>query len=147
MEEELLTDAPRRFDIELFIVHPTMTAAEISTMLKITPQIVHDVGEQRTAPKGTTLEGKYPDTRWRYSVRHETRKQHFSDELQAFVERLLPLKPAFAHLCSTGGSIQVIVQFLGDGYLGDTIPARILALLAELQLDLGIECFVVPQSS
>ena len=147
MEEELHFDAPRRFDIELFIVHPTMTPAEISAMLKMEPQIAHGIGEQRLTPKDTILEGEYPDTRWRYSVRYQTGGQHFSDKLETFVEQLSPLKPAFAHLRSTGGSAEVILQFLGDGYFGDTVPARILALMAELQLDLGIECFIVPQSS
>lgn len=39
-----------------------------------------------------------------------------------------------------------IVQFLGDGYLGDNVPLQTLANMSELQLDFGIECFNVPQS-
>lgn len=56
-------------------------------------------------------------------------------------------KKAFlAELKSTGGRAVVIVGFLGDGYFGDEIPVETLAKLAELGLDLGIECFSVPQS-
>jgi hypothetical protein len=54
---------------------------------------------------------------------------------------------AFLHrLRASGGTAEVIVQFLGDGCLGDSVPLQTLAKMADLQLDFGIECFVVPQS-
>jgi hypothetical protein len=36
---------------------------------------------------------------------------------------------------------RLIVQFLGDGFLGEDIPHKTLAAIVELGLDLGIECF------
>ncbi|MDQ2083243.1 hypothetical protein RA307_23920 [Xanthobacteraceae bacterium Astr-EGSB] len=40
----------------------------------------------------------------------------------------------------------VILQFWGDGYFGDVLPADVLQNMADLKLDLGIECFVDVQS-
>jgi hypothetical protein len=40
----------------------------------------------------------------------------------------------------------VILQFLGDGYFGDVLPADVLRNMADLKLDLGIDCFVDVQS-
>jgi hypothetical protein len=62
------------------------------------------------------------------------------------LDRVAPKKAFLKDLKSTGGSAQVIVAFLGDGYLGDTIPEDMVGRLADLGLGFGIECFVVPQS-
>jgi hypothetical protein len=41
-----------------------------------------------------------------------------------------------------GAWAKIIVQFLDDGYLGDSISVPTLAKIAELQLDFRIECFI-----
>jgi len=137
----------QRVSVELFIVHPTMSATEISAALGIEAHITHRVGDPRKVPKGTPLGGHYRDTRWRHSIRHELRGQHFADKITALVNSLTPHKAFLNSVRATGGDAQIIVQFLGDdGYLGDTVPMQTLATMSELQLDFGIECFTVPQS-
>jgi hypothetical protein len=135
----------KRFDVELFIVHPTLTPAEINIALGLTAKLAHCVGEQRKTPKGTLLPGTYRETRWRHSRRCETRDQWFADKLAELIDRIEPHKPFFKNLRATGGKASVIVQFLGDGYFGDEIPLDILIRLIGLELDLDIECFTVPQ--
>jgi hypothetical protein len=48
-------DSSRRVDVELFIVHPTMTPAEITATLGLEAHFAHRVGDQRKTPKGTFL--------------------------------------------------------------------------------------------
>lgn len=136
----------RRFDVELFVVHPTFDPADIAAALGLEAHFVHPAGQPRRTPKGPPLPGTYPDTRWRHSVRHSVEDQWFADRLADLVDRLVAKKAFLAELKSTGGRASVIVQFLGDGYFGDRIPVETLAKLAELGLDLGVECFSVPQS-
>lgn len=136
----------RRFDVELFVVHPTLDPADITAAFGLEAHFVHPVGQPRRTPKGTPLPGTCPDTRWRHSVRHSVEDQWFADRLADLVDRLVAKKAFLAELKSTGGRASVIVQFLGDGYFGDEISVETLAKLAELGLDLGIECFSVPQS-
>lgn len=62
------------------------------------------------------------------------------------VARLVPHKAFLNHVRSTGGKAQIILQDLGDGYLGDTMPFELLAKMVELKLDFGIENFKTPQS-
>lgn len=138
--------SPQRFDLELFVVHPTLDPADITAALGLEPRVEHRVGEQRKTPKGTPLPGTYRDTRWRHSVRHSVERQWFADRFTDLVNRLVARKAFLAELRSTGGTASVIIQFLGDGYFGDGIPVETLAKLVELGLDLGIECFSVPQS-
>lgn len=136
----------RHVDVELFIVHPTMTPAEITEALGIEAHFAHRVGDLRKTPKGTPLEGQYRDSRWRHSIRHELTYQWFADKITALVNSLAPHKAFLHHLRATGGSAEIVIQFLGDGYLGDRVPLQTLAKMTELQLDFGIECFTVPQS-
>lgn len=144
---DLPAGTSRRFDVELFIVHPTLDPAEITAALGLEPKVTHPVGERRQAPNGTLLPGQYRDTRWRHSVRYEVKHQHFADAVAALLDRLEPHNAFLRNLRSTGGEACVIIQFLGDGYFGDKLPKKTLAQLADLDLDFAIECFSVPQSS
>lgn len=141
-----LDGVPRRFHVELLIVHPTFVPADISAALGLEADGAHRVGDPRKTPKGTPLSGNYWDTRWRYCVECSVRDQWYATEVTKLVNRLEPHKAFFANLRSTGGKACVIIQFLGDGYLSDEIPHATLAKLVELGLDLGIECYVDPQS-
>ena len=136
----------RRIDVELFIVHPTMTPAEITSALGLEAQFAQRGGDLRKTPQGPSLKGRYPDTRWRHCIRYELKQQWFADKITALVDLLAPHKAFLHRVRATGGTAEIIVQFLGDGYLGDNVPLRTLATMTELQLDFGIECFSVPQS-
>jgi uncharacterized protein DUF4279 len=136
--------APRRFDLELFIVHPSLDPADIDRALGMEGYFSHRVGDRRTTPKGALLPGVYIDTRWRHSVRHTVTEQWFASQLADFVARLEPHKQFLASLRETGGSTTLIIQFLGDGYLADNIPLATLSKLDGLGLSLGIECFIDP---
>jgi hypothetical protein len=138
----------KRFDVELFIVHPTMDPADISTALGLDATIAHRVGDQRKTPKSEPLPGRYQDTRWRHSRRHETSDQYFADKIAELLDCIEPHKAFLKELRSTGGAACLNLQLLGDdGYFGDKIPRAVLARLVDLELDFGIECFAVPQSA
>jgi hypothetical protein len=138
--------APRRFDVDLLIAHPTMTPADITAAMGLDAHFSHRGGEQVRTPTGVLLEGRYFDTRWRHRIRYEVLDQWFSERITMLVNRLAPQKEFLALLRATGGHASIIVQFLGDGYFGDTVPSATLAKMADLQLDFGIEVFNVPQS-
>ncbi|MBA3518097.1 MAG: DUF4279 domain-containing protein [Rhizobiales bacterium] len=136
----------RRFDVQLFIVHPTIDPASITAALGLKADNVQNVGEQRQTPRGALLLGKYRDTRWRHSVRFTVGHQHFAQEITNLIDRLEPHRAFLKSIQQTGGTSTLIVKFLGDGYFGDDVPIDALARMANLGLALGIECYVVPQS-
>jgi hypothetical protein len=135
----------KRFDVELFIVHPTLDPVEIGTALGLDAKFAHRVGDRRKTPTGTLLSGEHRDTRWRHSRRYKTADQWFADKIVELIDCVEPHKTFLKNLTSTGGKACVIVQFLGDGYFGDEVPKDVLTRLTDLELDLGIECFTVPQ--
>ncbi len=147
-EEETadITSDARRFEVQLFIVHPTLDPSEISRLLGLEAHFSHRVGDRRRTPKQRLLTGIYPDTRWRHCIRYTVAEQHFASEVIKFVERLEAHKEFLANVSSKGGKASIIICFLGDGYFSDELPPETLAKLADLGLGLAVECFMVPQS-
>jgi hypothetical protein len=129
----------RRFYLDLFIVHPLIDPREITAALGLEPSNVHRVSDRRATPKGRLLEGTYPDTRWRHSVRHEIRSRLFASKVDEFLDRLVPHRDFFHQLRATAGQATLIVYFI-DGYFADSIGNKILSKMVDLQLDWGIEC-------
>jgi hypothetical protein len=123
LTQQNVTDSegtPRRFNVALFIVHPALDPADISTALGLEAHFAHRAGDQRKTPR-TLLSGHYPDTRWRHCLRYNVKDQWYAAEVTRLVDSLEPHKAFFANLKSTGGTASVIIQFLGDGYFGDEI--------------------------
>jgi hypothetical protein len=102
---------PRRFDVELFIVHPTLNPAVITAELGLESMHSHRVGDLRQTPKKTPLPGNYRDTRWRHSTELELKDQWFAEEVTKLVDRLVPHRTFLRNLRATGERAQIIVQF------------------------------------
>jgi hypothetical protein len=136
----------RRFDVELFIEHPSLDPADISRALGLEGHFAHRAGDRRQTPKGTLLSGVYPDTRWRHCIRRTVTEHRYAAEVVDFVEKLKAKKEFLAKVMATGGKASLVIQFLGDGYLADEIAPPTLAKLADLGLVLAMECFTEPQS-
>ncbi|WP_441242618.1 DUF4279 domain-containing protein [Tardiphaga sp. 768_D3_N2_1] len=136
----------RRFDVELFIIHPTLRPDDISAALGLDAHFSHGVGEPRVTPKGNSLPGTYSDTRWRHTVRHTVQDQRFAQQIADFVNSMKPHSETFAKLRASGGRTNLVFQFLGDGYFGDEIRRDTLSTMIELGLNFQIECFADPQT-
>jgi hypothetical protein len=63
-----------------------------------------------------------------------------------FVARLSTSKKFLNSLVASGGDGQIIIQFLGDGYYGDTLPQTTLVKIADLGLGLGLEVYPTRQN-
>jgi hypothetical protein len=57
--ETHLGESGQRFDVELFIVHPTIDPSEITIALGLEPKVSHRAGDRRVTPKGILLEGNH----------------------------------------------------------------------------------------
>src|SRR5262245_17029119 len=107
-----------RFYLDIFIVHPSIDPGEITAALGLEPSNLHCIGEPRATPKGNLIGGTYPDTRWRYSVRHEIRHRFFASKVNELVGGLLPHRDFLHQLRATGGKATLILHFI-DGYFTD----------------------------
>ena len=133
------------FDVELYVIHPKLHPEEISRALELDAHFTQTVGQPRKTPSGKPLSGTYADTYWRHRVPDAMPDQDLAELLADFMESLKSRREALAMLRETGGQTRLVVQFLGDGFMGDNIARKTLAAIVELGLDLGIECFTEPQ--
>jgi hypothetical protein len=143
-EEE---ETPRRLEVQLFIVHPTLTPSEITAALGLEAKFSHQVGDQRKTLNGALRSGFYPDTRWRHTRLFTITDQWFAEYVNELVEYLEAHQNFLHDLRITGGKTTLIVVWLGAGYFGDVITKETLAKLVRLDVDLGIERYDVPQSA
>jgi hypothetical protein len=97
-------DGGKRFDVELFIVHPTFDPADISRTLGLEAHFAHRVGDRTKTPKDTLLPGNYRDTRWRHSVRCSVTDHRYAAEVTRLVDSPESHKTFFSSLISTGGA-------------------------------------------
>lgn len=137
----------RHLDLGLLIVHPTMDPAEISRLLGMEAQTHQLAGGRRRTSEGRQLAGTYTESRWRWHERITARSQWFEKDLAEFVKKLAAHRSFFHELRLNGGKATIVIEFLGDGYFGDSISLPVLQQLVELEVDLGLECFTVPQSN
>lgn len=131
---------PAALKLRLLVIHPNADPAEITREVGLEPLRSWRSGEPRQTPKGTRLEGVWPDTRWSHgftlhkNATLETAVASALDKLKA-AERYL------AKLRGTGGSAELIVSLPGDAHPGASVSSELLKGLADLGVDLGIEVF------
>jgi hypothetical protein len=137
-------DSSKSVHTELFVVHPTLSPADISRILQMDAHVSHGVGEPRATPKGKLLGGIWPRTTWRHGVEVPIEDHRFAKHLVEFVANLKLRRSALAELRASGGQTTLVLQFLGN-YFGDEIDRELVSEIAELGLSLGIEVFAAPQ--
>jgi hypothetical protein len=137
----------QRFDVQLFIKHPSLHPTDITTALGLEPTIAMTVGELRATPKGTLTGGRYDRTAWRYKNRYEITDQWFAGRVAELVDRLMPHKAFLCELTETGGYSCLIISFLGDdGHFGDELSIETLRKMTEMKMKFAIELYTVCQS-
>jgi hypothetical protein len=121
-------------------VHPNIDPLEISNALGLKAENVRRAGDRRVTPKGKLLEGNYPDLRWRYSVQYNVSDQRFADKIGLLLDCIEPHQAFLKHLHDTGGRSCLVLQFFG--YTSDSLSISTLRRIVDLELELGIECYV-----
>jgi hypothetical protein len=125
---------------------PTSTLQQFHLLYSSSHNQCSALAIKRETPGGRTLQGRYGETRWKYGELYRTSGQWFVEKVSEFVARIEPHKAFLKELRSGKGTACLVIEFLGDGYFGDELPRDLLRRLADLELNLGIECFTVPQS-
>jgi hypothetical protein len=132
--------------IRLLIIHPDMDPEIITTTLGMAPRNAnHKFGNPRVTPKGTSLPGIFPDTRWSKTFESLDGVGPASAVAQA-LDVLSCHRAFWTQLTETGGTAELILSLDGGTYQGDSIRADQIRQLADLGIGLGIEVYPVPQS-
>jgi hypothetical protein len=139
-EPELDDDCPPVYEVRLLIRHPNIDPDRITKTLGLIPHSSAMAGSERRTLAGDLLPGLHKDSAWSYSFRVTGNRRLFSDAAK-LIDKLEPHQAFLAELDHGGGSICFILDLPGDVNMGDVLPWRDMARLANLHIDLGIEVF------
>ena len=132
---------PYRFKVSLRLRHPGSDLSSCSTEFALEPFRQWIVGQDRTSPRGTPLEGQWDHSYWSASLAASP-----SEDLEASLARIgqwLASHTDFlaAHKAS-GGSAELFVGFFLEGFnSGFALEPAILAKYASLGVALDFDVY------
>src|SRR5262249_16057087 len=128
--------------ISLRFRHPTADPADITLTLGINPSRSWRVGEPRSTPKGTPLEGKWPDSCWAAVLAAgQWPPRGLVDPLRDLLDQLEAHKHFFPQIRSEGGKVELFVGWFFDGQNGDVFTHDLLYRMADLKIDLSLDVY------
>lgn len=140
---------PYTYSITLRATHPSMDPDVITRALGMPPVRTWRVGDARTTPKGTPLNGHYKETYWYANlVAHEEGASEacsFEDRLSSLAESLSKHSGFISALRADGGSAELFIGLFGDRNFGFVIEPRVTQALAAIGLALSFDIYPEPK--
>lgn len=128
------------YSVSLQVWHPSDTPKYIASSIGLTPNRSWEVGEPRCTPKGLPLTGTYCESYCVFDLGggDDGRLADFLDDILATLEQAAPF---ISELRRTGGKVSFFVSW-SPGERGEVFRVELLANMARLGIDLGIEPIV-----
>lgn len=136
---------PYHYNVSLRIWHPTLTPADISETLEMSPARSWEAGGQRSTPKGNLLEGKNKETYWcapTHKEKHLFSKTALLEQsIEKLVHNLRKHRSFFQKIRETGGRIEFFIGLYATQNSGCVFSSSLLKLIAELEIDLAFDIY------
>lgn len=137
--------ADYRLCVSLRVSHPTIDPDEVTEVLGTEPFRKWKVGEPRTSPKGTPLEGVTKESFWACHLHDEKRlnskDQYLEDYLAKLNKRLYPHAKYFESLVNSGGYIEYFIGWFDGDNVGATFEPTLLKSTADLSIAIGLDIY------
>src|SRR5579863_3128151 len=133
---------PYSYNIIFRIRHPSIDPDELTKRLRMKPHRSWKVGELRILPNGRVLKTRNRDSFWSCSEDYEGTVRTFFGKVDRLANRLKRHKAFLHQISAESGKCEIYIQLHGDKNIGDTLPPKTLALLADLNIFLSVEVFI-----
>ena len=127
-----------RFKISLRITHPKARSDDITERLGLVPRVSYSVGDRRTTPKGTELEGFWAQTFWSYQW---PTVDPFEDAIANISNQLLESRDFLLHLSETGGHLEYFIGWFTKDTPGFVLESGLLGVLSDLNINLAFDIY------
>lgn len=127
-----------RFKISLRITHPKARSDDITERLGLVPRVSYSVGDRRTTPKGTELEGFRAQTFWSYQW---PAVDPFEDAIANISNQLLEKRDFLLHLSETGGQLEYFIGWFTKDSSGFVLESGLLGVLSDLNINLAFDIY------
>ena len=110
------------------------------------PDHSRKVGEQRSTPKGTALEGTNRETFWRITPHGDQRirsdDSSLEDHLESLNQKFAEHKSYLAKLTTSGGYVEYFIGWFGGSNLMATLSPKFMAETASLGIAIGFDIYL-----
>jgi hypothetical protein len=130
--------------VSLLVRHPDADLSGLSDALALPAFRTWNKGDPVITPKGRRVGGTYSDSRWSH-VWPRRRGSDMAAAISGVLDEMEPRRAFLRQLRRRGAVPQVILSVAGLAHVGGTLAPELLARLADLGLELGIEFFAEPQ--
>ncbi len=132
-----------RYAISLRLKHPSRDLAVAGAALGLTSTRVWRAGDRRTSPKGAPLDGVWDASFWTAPLlRGLSRDESLAAAVDGIADRLTPHRDLLRGIVAEGGKAELFIGwFIPSGNGGDDFGWQLLARLADLRLDLGLDVY------
>jgi len=131
----------KSYSIDFRARHPTRSAEDISSKIKMTPVVAYNAGHPRTTPKGKFPRGgNWPETYCVYDImRHAPGL--FTEGLAKCLGEFEALSSVFDGLISEGGRFEFYIWIYPnqDWLLGFELDADLIKRIANLNFQLSVD--------
>ena len=132
---------PYRFKVSLGFKHPTADLSFLSQVLALEPLRTWRVGESRTTPKGTPLDGVWRDSYWIAQLPTE-QSLCVEESLLSLAGQLKPHAQLFRDLIDSGGAVYLSIGlFLNSISGGFLLEQEVLTEYANIGIALDFDIY------
>ncbi len=129
----------KEISISMRILHPKLSAEEITAIMKCEPDRAESVGAPRTTPKGQPLDGIYSESFW--MKKFNVRKSSLRQAIEKALTLAESVPSATLQLTRGGGRIEFFIGWFIDKNTGDVLPFDLLKKVGDLQIDLSFDVY------
>lgn len=126
--------------ISLKFWHPTWKAAVFSDTLNLNPRFIHTVGDRRTTPTGTLLEGTYAKSYWCYDYEAGNNCDP-TDAINGLLVTINPHADFVRSVIESGGRAEILVWIVSSADFGEVFPSDVLLSLGKLGIGLSFDIY------
>lgn len=139
---------PYTFSISLRAWHPSIDPEIITRAFGMVPARTWRVGDARSTPKGTPLEGHYKETYWYTNlVTNEEGNSticKLEDKLAILGRDLSRYSKFISELRAGGGHAELFIGLYGNRNFGFELPPQTIGALASIGLSLSFDIYPGP---
>ena len=131
---------PFKFDISLRFFGKAIDISEIRLCLGFEPKFQHQIGKQRTTPKGDILDGVYETSYCSFDYKRQQNEELY-EMIARIVESLTPHKDLFNRIRENNGRSEFFIGWYSTGNTGDTLDYKLLGKISALKIDLALDVY------
>jgi hypothetical protein len=131
--------------ITLLLRSTSIALDSVGPLIGKSPKRFRKKGDLRVAPNGQQLSGVWPESNWSYSWIIGANVA-VDVALRMIGDICSPAKTLFANIVNSGGEPTLIIRIYNCDHCGFKITTPVLNKIADLNLNLDVEVFCIPQS-